>query len=103
VFPTPAVRMPHSLDERSASRMTANVLVSVFGKTDLGRTRDHNEDTFLVADLARREADISVGARDHSVGPRGSLFMVADGMGGAAAGELASSMADQQLSQHLET
>ncbi len=83
--------------------MTANVLVSVFGKTDLGRTRDHNEDTFLVADLARREADISVGARDHSVGPRGSLFMVADGMGGAAAGELASSMAAQHIYEHLET
>jgi protein phosphatase len=83
--------------------MTAHVLVSVFGKTDLGRTRDHNEDTFLVADLARREADITVGARDHEVGPRGSLFMVADGMGGAAAGELASSMAAQHIYEHLET
>jgi protein phosphatase len=83
--------------------MTANVLVSVFGKSDLGRTRDHNEDTFLVADLARREADISVGAVGHVVGPRGSLFMVADGMGGAAAGELASSMAAQHIYEHLET
>jgi len=83
--------------------MTANVLVSVFGKSDLGRTRDHNEDTFLVADLARQEADIGVGAVDHVVGQRGSLFMVADGMGGAAAGELASSMAAQHIYEHLET
>ncbi len=102
-MPTPVVRTRHSLDEPSASRMTANVLVSVFGKTDLGRTRDHNEDTFLVADLARREADISVGANDHAVGPRGSLFIVADGMGGAAAGELASSMAAHHIYEHLET
>ena len=29
---------------------SAPVRVSVFGKTDLGLTRDHNEDTFLVAD-----------------------------------------------------
>jgi protein phosphatase len=35
------------------------------------------------------------------IGPRGSLFMVADGMGGAAAGEIASSMAAQQIFDHL--
>jgi len=56
-----------------------------------------------VADLARQEADIGVGAVDHVVGQRGSLFMVADGMGGAAAGELASSMAAQHIYEHLET
>src|SRR5436309_47203 len=30
------------------------IKVEVFAKTDLGRTRDHNEDRFLVADLSRR-------------------------------------------------
>ena len=33
-----------------------SVRVSVFGKTDLGRTREHNEDTFLVADLSTGNA-----------------------------------------------
>lgn len=77
------------------------VQVSVFGMTDLGRTRDHNEDTFLVADLTTRDASLQPAVRRHKVGPRGSLFMVADGMGGAAAGELASAMAAEQIYQHL--
>lgn len=79
----------------------ANVLVSVFGKTDVGRTRDHNEDTFLVADLSRRVANLQADMRNHAVGPRGSLFMVADGMGGAAAGEVASSMATDAIFGHM--
>src|SRR5215207_9640458 len=66
-----------------------SVRVSVFGKTDLGRTRDHNEDTFLVADLSTGNASLQPEVRSHQIGPKGSLFMVADGMGGAAAGELA--------------
>jgi protein phosphatase len=77
------------------------VRVSVFGLTDLGRTRDHNEDTFLVADLSTGEASLLPTVRDHAIGPRGSLFMVADGMGGAAAGELASAMAAEQIYQYL--
>lgn len=84
--------------------MTAKpVRVSVFGKTDVGRTRDHNEDTFLVADLSAKKASLLPEVREHVVGPRGSFFMVADGMGGAAAGEVASAMAADLIYQHLST
>ena len=80
-----------------------SVRVSVFGKTDLGRTRDHNEDTFLVADLTTGNASLQPEVRNHQIGPRGSLFMVADGMGGAAAGELASAMAADVIHRHMAT
>ena len=80
-----------------------SVRVSVFGKTDLGRTREHNEDTFLVADLSTGNASLQPEVRKHEVGPRGSLFIVADGMGGAAAGELASAMAADLIYRHMAT
>ncbi len=79
------------------------VRVSVFGKTDLGRSREHNEDTFLVADLSTGNASLQPDVRRHEIGPRGSLFMVADGMGGAAAGELASAMAADLIYRHMAT
>jgi len=75
--------------------------VSVCAKSDLGRTREHNEDTFLVADLSRGTTELSERGT-MEVGPRGLLFMVADGMGGAAAGELASAMAAQIVFEHLK-
>jgi PPM family protein phosphatase len=78
-------------------RSPKRVKVQVFAKTDPGRTRDHNEDHFLVADLTRREASLQPSVREHEVGERGSLFIVADGMGGAAAGELASEMATEAI------
>jgi protein phosphatase len=80
-----------------------SVRVSVFGKTDLGRTREHNEDTFLVADLSSGNASLQPEVRSHELGPRGSLFIVADGMGGAAAGELASAMAADHIYHHMAT
>ena len=83
--------------------MTKGVRVSVFGKTDLGRTRDHNEDTFLVADLSTGNASLQPEVRRHEIGHRGSLFIVADGMGGAAAGELASAMAADLIYRHMAT
>lgn len=76
------------------------VTVTARARTDLGRTRDHNEDAFLVADLTNRTVDLTDGG-PHQVGARGMLFMVADGMGGAAAGEVASSMAVDHVFRHL--
>ena len=77
------------------------VRVEVFGRTDVGKTREHNEDSFLVADLTTRNASLQPEVREHEVGRRGSLFMVADGMGGAAAGELASEMATSTVFDHM--
>src|SRR5881296_4272817 len=48
------------------------IKVEVFAKTDLGRTRDHNEDRFLVADLSRREASLQPAVRVHEIGERRS-------------------------------
>src|SRR5947208_12627381 len=77
------------------------IRVEVFAKTDLGRTRDHNEDRFLVADLSRKTASLLPDVRQHDIGPRGTLLVVADGMGGAAAGELASETATATIYARL--
>ena len=79
------------------------VRVEVFGRTDVGKARDHNEDSFIVADLTTRKASLQPDVREHEVGRRGTLFMVADGMGGAAAGEVASEMATTTVYNHMVT
>jgi len=56
--------------------------VHAFGATHVGRQRQHNEDTFLVADEAK-------------------LYLVADGMGGHAAGEIASRIAVDSISEFI--
>ena len=77
------------------------IIVNVFGKTDVGRTREHNEDSYVVADLTTNVASLQPSVRTHRVGPKGTLFMVADGMGGAAAGEIASQMATEVVLREL--
>src|SRR3989442_12153233 len=69
------------------------VKIQVCAKTDLGKTRDHNEDRFLVADLSRGEASLQPPSRFPEIGERGSRFIGADGMGAAAAGEHATQIA----------
>lgn len=77
------------------------ITVQVFGRTDVGRTREHNEDAFVVVDLSRDNASLQPDVRTHELGPKGTLFMVADGMGGAAAGEVASAMAIETVLAEL--
>lgn len=66
------------------------------GCTDKGKVRSLNEDQFLIATLSKalQVLQSSVGEPDVRIGgPRGYLFLVADGVGGSAAGEKASAMA----------
>jgi protein phosphatase len=67
--------------------------VRLFARTDVGQIREHNEDNFLVADLTRKQRGLLEANRASVVGKHGSIFAVCDGMGGAAAGEIASQLA----------
>ncbi len=71
----------------------AGVEVHLFARTDVGQVREHNEDNFLVADLTRKSRGLLEANRTTPLGANGALFAVCDGMGGAAAGEVASQMA----------
>jgi serine/threonine protein phosphatase PrpC len=74
-----------------AAKPAARIEVEVWGLTDVGQIRPHNEDNFLVTDL-QTEDRIQGGAR-FELGARGAVLGVCDGMGGAAAGEVASQLA----------
>jgi serine/threonine protein phosphatase PrpC len=56
--------------------------IKAYGLTHVGRQRQHNEDAFLVAEEAK-------------------LYLVADGMGGHAAGEIASRIAVDSISEFI--
>ncbi len=71
--------------------------IHAFACTDVGRVRSTNEDSFFVANLSKGVGIESSGTMKFPSGPQGSLFAVADGMGGAAAGELASRLCLETL------
>jgi PPM family protein phosphatase len=85
----------------ASSAPRGDIIAHVLGRTDVGRTREHNEDAFLVADLSAGTVSEQAEAVTYTLGPRGALFMVADGLGGAAAGEIASGMAVDIVLQEL--
>ncbi len=64
------------------SRMRLSDTIRFYAATDVGKVRDHNEDNFLV---------------DRKL----ALFVVADGMGGHAAGEVASAIAVRTVHEEI--
>jgi protein phosphatase len=71
------------------------VTVQAHGLTDRGRVRPDNEDHFLIAELARTlwVKQTSLPQEPTQYGRnRGHIFLVADGMGGHQAGEVASAL-----------
>lgn len=86
----------------TAQSAAKETYVSIACLTDVGRVRKGNEDSFIVTDLTEADSFTSSGELlKRSIGVHGLLLVVADGVGGARAGDVASGMATQQLSQEL--
>jgi serine/threonine protein phosphatase PrpC len=77
-----------------------------YGATDIGRKRESNQDSFLIARLSK---SMLVGSNSLDITPQTRLFggvcgwlmLVADGMGGHAGGERASVLAVHYLIERL--
>ncbi|HEX5577718.1 MAG TPA: PP2C family serine/threonine-protein phosphatase [Gemmatimonadaceae bacterium] len=69
--------------------------LQIAGRSDVGLIREHNEDSFLFGNLATGAlfTENDAGVLSNDAVP--SLLIVADGVGGAASGEIASSLATQ--------
>lgn len=79
--------------------------VDCAGQTDIGVARDVNQDHFLIADLHKnmhvQGSSVPFEQPELYGNVMGKLLLVADGMGGAQAGEIASQMAIQAMAEHL--
>lgn len=72
--------------------------ITAFCCTDIGSLRDHNEDFFGV----KTSIEKTENNNDTSLSVKG-LYLVCDGMGGHAAGEVASAMAVENLQKYFQT
>ncbi|MDY7077899.1 MAG: PP2C family serine/threonine-protein phosphatase [Chloroflexota bacterium] len=79
-------------DQPSPIAMSTQTRFRVAWATDVGKARNHNEDTALVI-TATYDGD--------DVPPAFGLFALADGMGGHQAGEVASSLAARTAAHHI--
>lgn len=87
--------------EHEGTPPKGEVKLRLFARTDVGQVREHNEDNFLVADLSRGTRGLLESNRAIVLGKAGGLFAVCDGMGGAAAGEVASQLAVDILFERM--
>lgn len=78
-------------------------MITVFAQTDTGRVRRDNEDHFLVGDVTSEHRDALPRSREFPSPHDSLVLMVADGMGGAAAGEVASALAVGTVKEYLKS
>lgn len=77
------------------------VKVRMCGKTDVGCVRQNNEDNFFMADLIDGFTPLPNEILTRPISDNRVLLVVADGMGGAAAGEVASELAVKGLKEEF--
>jgi protein phosphatase len=91
-------------EQEPAGPPTAAVRVDLAARTDPGKVRKNNEDNFHVARFGRflrtLLSSLPDGQVPHEAEECGYAFAVADGMGGMAAGEVASRLAITLFVQH---
>ena len=97
--PPPTSLEPETLEP--ATIELARPVHGVCGETNTGMVRTNNEDAFAVIDLSRGELVDVTELATVPEGPRGLLFVVSDGMGGANAGEVASALVLEALRESL--
>jgi PPM family protein phosphatase len=85
------------------TELDASISIAACGQSDVGLVRENNEDSFLIADLNSGVSAPDSAALRQIVGGKGCLFLVADGMGGLEAGEVASRMAVELTAQYFLT
>ncbi len=71
--------------------------VELFARTEIGCVRERNEDAFVVANASTGERGLRPGTTMQELGQGVSLVGVCDGMGGAAAGDIASKIGTETL------
>lgn len=78
-------------------------MLTICGKTDIGKKRDHNEDAFIIGAIIESENEIylRLPLETSFIKNYGLIVAVADGMGGHNAGEVASDMALNLISRQL--
>ncbi|MCG8557888.1 MAG: Stp1/IreP family PP2C-type Ser/Thr phosphatase, partial [Proteobacteria bacterium] len=98
---TPLDRTEVDRASESTSRLPARIELRYAGATAVGLVREHNEDNLLMANLTTSKRSPRHQTCVDHVGSRGSIFAVCDGMGGAAAGEVASQLAVDTVFEEL--
>jgi serine/threonine protein phosphatase PrpC len=80
------------------------IVVQSFGLSDRGRKRSSNEDCFVIAELTRTLRVHHANLPDNNATfscHRGHVFLVADGVGGSKAGEVATDLTVRTIEEFL--